>query len=244
MDRNGSTDIVFIGSASTLVSLEMTGVPAVHDRSPWPQWRHDPRNSGVHGSGLGTVPIDVGTVDVTATGPSRVVIDWSASGRYDRFELSRAVEGETRTTIATLPADAPDGRYRVVDDAAPAGRFVRYWLTGVRGSAREEVGPFGVQLPTAPRKTRLLANVPNPFNPRTTLRYEVGGSGEQPVRLAVYDVGGRRLRELVAASLRPGAYRVDWDGADDAGRPLASGIYIYRLEVGDRTFSRKLVLAR
>jgi hypothetical protein len=244
MDRNGSTDIVFTGSASSLVSLEMTGVPAQHATSPWPQWRHDPRNSGVHGSGLGTVPIHLGTVDVAATGPHRVTISWTASGTYDAFSLERALEAAPRERVLGVAGDAPDGRYRVVDDAAPSGAFVRYWVIGERGAAREESGPHGVHVPGEPRVTRLFANVPNPFNPRTSIGYEVGGAGERPVRLSIFDVSGRLVRELVEDVQGPGGYRVTWDGMDDAGRALASGLYVYRLEVADRTFSRKLVLAR
>jgi hypothetical protein len=98
--------------------------------------------------------------------------------------------------------------------------------------------------PGVARRTTLYANVPNPFNPTTVLRFDVGGSGAQRVRLTIFDARGRRVRALVDRSLEPGTYSERWDGRDDHGRSLASGVYFYRLDTADARATRKMVLLR
>ncbi len=90
---------------------------------------------------------------------------------------------------------------------------------------------------------RLLPNRPNPFNPRTEIRFELARDGAP--RLAVYDVRGQRVRELLAGEpLAAGAHAVVWDGRDDAGREVPSGLYLARLIAEGVRLDRKLLLAR
>jgi hypothetical protein len=74
---------------------------------------------------------------------------------------------------------------------------------------------------------RLLPNVPNPFNPSTRLHFEMAVAGE--VDLAVYDTRGHLVREFRVGHLAAGHHSVMWDGADQAGRPAASGVYQVQL---------------
>ncbi len=87
----------------------------------------------------------------------------------------------------------------------------------------------------------LAQNTPNPFNPRTEIAFTVtaGGSG---VTLAIYDAAGRRVRTLVNGSLAVRDHVVSWNGVDDFGRQVSSGLYLYRLEQGTKTVSRKMLL--
>lgn len=94
----------------------------------------------------------------------------------------------------------------------------------------------------APRTLGLERNVPNPFNPSTTIAFSIPREGE--VRLTVYDLRGRRVATLVDTVLPAGPHRRTWDGCDDRGRPLASGTYFYRLNTGDRALSRKMLLLK
>lgn len=93
-----------------------------------------------------------------------------------------------------------------------------------------------------PVRFGLDQNVPNPFNPRTVIRYRL--AGEAPVLLTIYDVRGRLVRRLVSERQPAGVYEITWTGRDEGGKETASGVYFYRLEAGANTFSRKMVLLR
>ncbi|MBI4530345.1 MAG: hypothetical protein HY709_02385, partial [Candidatus Latescibacteria bacterium] len=74
----------------------------------------------------------------------------------------------------------------------------------------------------------LAQNAPNPFNPATSIAYDLPTDGW--VRLTVYGTGGQLIRTLVDAAQPAGRYTVRWDGKDGVGHPVASGIYFYRFE--------------
>ncbi len=93
-----------------------------------------------------------------------------------------------------------------------------------------------------PTEFVLEANYPNPFNPETVIRY--GLNQQSDVDLAIYNVLGQRVRTLVAAEQNSGRYEVVWDGLDDAGRPAASGVYIYQLRAGSFLDSQTMLLVR
>jgi glucose/arabinose dehydrogenase len=83
---------------------------------------------------------------------------------------------------------------------------------------------------------------PNPFNPRTAFWFVL--SAEVEVRLRLHDTRGRRVRTLVDGPLPQGPHRFEWDGRDDHGRTVASGVYLYELRAGKRTARGKLSLVR
>ena len=89
----------------------------------------------------------------------------------------------------------------------------------------------------------LMANFPNPFNAATHIRYSVGTEGS--VSLEVFDVAGRRVRRLMDRQWSaPGAYDLRWDGRNEEGAEVASGVYIYRLLTRDQTASHRMMLVR
>lgn len=92
------------------------------------------------------------------------------------------------------------------------------------------------------RAYTLTQNYPNPFNPGTVIRYSVPANSS--VRLTVYDITGRRVRTLIAENKAAGKYAVEWDGTNDAGRLVSSGLYFYRLSAGDFVKTRKMMLLR
>ncbi len=88
----------------------------------------------------------------------------------------------------------------------------------------------------------LAQNYPNPFNPSTRIKFTMPSSGI--MSLGIYDVNGRPVRTLVDGWVEPGMHDVVWDGTDAAGRPVASGVYLYRMTSGYATVVRKMVLLR
>ncbi|MGH7492424.1 MAG: carboxypeptidase regulatory-like domain-containing protein [bacterium] len=93
-----------------------------------------------------------------------------------------------------------------------------------------------------PAKFALEQNYPNPFNPETVIPYQLAGRGE--VKLIVYNALGQEVRRLVSALQDAGIYRVRWDGKDNHGRALTSGVYIYRLITREVVFTRKMIYVR
>ena len=94
----------------------------------------------------------------------------------------------------------------------------------------------------APSLTLLGGNYPNPFNPTTTISYNMPTSGD--VKLNVYNLRGQLVRSLVNEAKTVGNHKVVWDGKDDRGNIMASGIYFYRLETGKHSETRKMMLMK
>ena len=93
-----------------------------------------------------------------------------------------------------------------------------------------------------PRAVTLSQNYPNPFNPATEMVYSL--LQRSHVTLSVYNVLGRRVTTLVDADQPAGTHRVLWNGTDDNGNVVATGIYLYRLQAGDRVLSKKMLLLK
>jgi hypothetical protein len=92
---------------------------------------------------------------------------------------------------------------------------------------------------------QLKPNHPNPFNPQTTIPYNVpSGRGSVHVRLLVYDTAGRTVRVLVNDDQNAGAREVVWNGLDDRGTAVSSGVYYCVLQVGSERRTRKMVLLK
>ncbi len=95
--------------------------------------------------------------------------------------------------------------------------------------------------PVAPESFALHPNVPNPFNPATTIHYDVPAGGGN-VTLHIYDVAGRLVRTLVDDSQTAGQKTIGWNGTNNTGTRVASGVYFYRMKAPGFTQTRKMVL--
>ena len=194
--------------------------------------------------------------------------DFYAAGKYDSVEV--AVTGSTADSIdialstnggATYPhalgtlygvvPGVPSRLYYYVDPALSSTQ-VKVRAVARRGTssmASFSDSLFAIGTPTAveepsvpPPRFALAPNTPNPFNPVTTIHFELDRPGTATLR--IYSVSGALVRTLVDRAMPAGRYRAQWDGRDSAGRPAASGIYIYRLGEAGRTLSRKMSLLK
>jgi flagellar hook assembly protein FlgD len=95
---------------------------------------------------------------------------------------------------------------------------------------------------TLPTGFDLYQNYPNPFNPATKIRFSLPASSH--VKLDVYDIKGRKVATLVDGYRAAGNHTVIWEGRDSAGNLVASGIYFYRIEAGDLTGTKKMLLLK
>jgi hypothetical protein len=107
-------------------------------------------------------------------------------------------------------------------------------------------GPSSITEPgnpglTLPKAYSLFQNYPNPFNPSTTISFDLPeGKRRQYVDLGIYDIRGRLVRKLIDSSLEPGTHKVCWDGRDERGMRVPSGVYLYVLKAGNETLTRKM----
>ena len=136
-------------------------------------------------------------------------------------------------------------------------RMVGRWTTSGREFRRDSAGNWGPATALAvqvnggatdvaglgsPLAFALGQNFPNPFVRGTSISFSLPAATD--VKLRIYDVQGRLVRTLVQGSQPAGRHVVAWDGADESGQSVASGMYFYRLAADDRQAQRKLLLLR
>ena len=175
------------------------------------------------------------------------VLRWSTllEQNLDGFNILRSEnEADGYACLNTVPipsgGSAQGGSYEFKDSDVGLNRAYFYKLVGVSpGGAKELSGPYKVvcRAPFA-----LAQNAPNPFNPSTTIKFTI--AEDRYVTLAVYDVSGRLVKTLVDRNMKADFYHVAWDGRNDGGRMVASGIYFYRLRAGSFVQSHKMILLR
>jgi predicted outer membrane repeat protein len=110
---------------------------------------------------------------------------------------------------------------------------------GVNCSYVSGVGQGSGGLPTV---SRLHSNFPNPFNPRTTIKFDISRSG--PVELAVFDLAGRLVKRLVSESMSAGNHEAVWEGRDSGGRRASAGVYFFRLKTTDTIDTKRMTLIK
>jgi len=143
----------------------------------------------------------------------------------------RAAYGEGRTFFSAFGFEG----VATVGQRDDMMASVLNWITARFTPAQDQVP---IQLVSKPYVT------PNPFNPRTSLKFEVGGSQAVNSEVVIYDLRGRKIRRLHSGLLSPGPQTMAWDGRDDGGRNLASGVFLARVVVGPDAQTVKMTLAR
>ncbi len=141
---------------------------------------------------------------------------------------------QSQATLSSGHTTAAAASYRLALSAT-AG----YWPAALRRPALAKRVADADSLHWA---VALLPNQPNPFNPATTLRYTLPARSQ--VRLAIYNVLGQEVRELVQQEQEAGFYTLAWDGLVQAGQPAASGVYFCRLHAGNQQLVVRMLLAR
>lgn len=195
-------------------------------------------------------PVPSAPMVVEDPGQFELELNWQASPAPDLGHYA-VYRGATSGFLPLTPLDshATTVAPYYTDDAVASGE-TWYYRVGVFDDAETfsgysaSAGSHVVASAGAPDlfTPGLAPNVPNPFNPQTELRFNLPVDGQ--VRLTVYDVGGRTVRRLFDGRLPAGPHQVVWDGRDDSGLDLASGVYFYRLRSRNLDETRKMVLNR
>jgi len=134
-----------------------------------------------------------------------------------------------------------DGRSLYYDNAQGWNTWsLSDWM--IRAVYSTPVGVMEAEGGAVPEKFDLAQNYPNPFNPSTTIEYAMPESG--PVTFAVFNALGQKVRFCDVGWNSAGNHQLSWDGRDDRGAPVPSGVYYYRLTAGNLTETRKMVLLK
>jgi len=170
-----------------------------------------------------------------------VVLRWQISFVTENagFHVWRQELGQERIQVTHDPLFA-DSVYEYVDTSPPVGE-IEYWLQEIgQGGEAYWLGP--ASLPALPLSYRLEPSSPNPCNPQTTIKFTI--PVPTPVKLAIYDIRGKLVRTIIDETRPAGIYSVTWNGCDENGAAVASGVYFARLESHQGTKTQKMALAR
>ena len=96
-----------------------------------------------------------------------------------------------------------------------------------------------------PTSTELFANYPNPFNPTTTISFSLTAKDAKSAKLEIYNLKGQKVKIFTNLQITQSQnQKVIWNGADEAGKPVSSGVYFYQLSAGKETVMRKMLLLK
>ncbi len=188
---------------------------------------YDPERAEFLGGESGESLFKDGRLRVEEVGPGVLLV---VNGSSDRDE--REGEGELVSLVFRPREDKASVRLRTeaVVVLLPGGRMASPAL------------PDPVRLSLPPETFYLLQNVPNPFNPETTIAYELPEAVQ--VKLVIFNLVGQRVRGLVDDFKTSGRYEIRWNGKDDFGRDVGSGVYFYSLEAGVLSTTKRMLLIR
>ena len=233
-------------SISSATGTQRQGRPATDGEAgayvAWPDERGTSKDIYVnHVSGDGYVPVLLAATSTSITDKA-ITLRWMLSAAGDGLVHSvfRAEGSGEFEELAVTPASR-GLEFEVVDAAVAPGVSYRYrvYANDVDGLTLLFTTDW---LAAAPAALTLEQNNPNPFNPATTVSFTIPAAGY--VTLRVFDVSGSRVATLVDGPLVAGDQEFLWEGTDDAGNRVSSGLYFYRLSFGKRTLTRKMLMLK
>ena len=183
--------------------------------------------------------------DTGATTNPRLVLNVKPGRNFDviaegGIDLQRSEWQEVTIPVAALELSGPVEQIRFQGNLE--GRFFIDELRLETATPQPDMTAIFEDGSAQPNGLLLAQNYPNPFNAETVIGYRL--DREVAVALSVYNLVGQRVKHLMQGAQNQGVYQCAWDGRDDRGREMASGVYVYRLWAGGRVEVRKMLLAR
>jgi len=258
VDKDGYQNLVIQANNQQQLSvLDISGVTFPTDetdvvrRNPWPMRRRDACNTGRYTTSP-PVPVQLVLETPTVTESGQVLLAWTSGEPAYAFRIRRSAESEGAAELVGEVAGGSGGspqRYAFRDTPPAAGTYV-YHVNPVQLDGVEAPGPM-VEVTvgwTLPLRAGLQQVAPDPLPPGgvASIAFGVPGtaSSRVPTRLKVFDVQGRCLRTLVDEPRPAGVHVISWDGRDDSGHRLATGLYLLRMEVRGIRSERRLLVIR
>jgi len=187
----------------------------------------------------GTTPVFFSSFDAVPMGNViEVTWDFSSDESLDRYTLYRR---HGVSAAIALASGETGSTWSYVDTSVEPGETYDYELV-IRTTSGEEFRSPVARVTAARLALSLEQNVPNPFNPTTTLSFTLPERAE--VKLSIYDAQGRLVAILVSGTIDAGPKKVTWDGRNAGGAPVSSGVYFSCLQVGEQRLARKMILLK
>jgi FlgD Ig-like domain len=185
--------------------------------------------------GSGQVRLPIGDFDCLRIRDNRKTVTKTVvNGAVILADSSTSISYNWVTKNNFVVAQASSQKNEANPNFTDASSFGRLSSTATAVTSRDDS-----KLPTG---FGLAQNFPNPFNPETKIAFQL--SAPERVELAIFTVTGEKVRTLIAAPLAAGTYTAVWDGKDPSGNKLASGIYLYRLQIGAAQQTKRMLLMR
>jgi len=242
LDRDGDLDMIAMSWDQNLYVYDLQA-PYRPGNAQWPTIQGNIHRNGKFGDAVAT-GAGGGLFTFSFVGDA-IDLVWTLDKRADGFDLLRATIEEGRqgafTTVVT--GLTVNGRSAVEyrDGSVEMGGTYVYQLV-----AREDPGDVfttkSIYVPI--HRADLAQNYPNPFNPTTKITYFVPDGGARLVNLVIYDVRGAKVKTLVDEAQPGGKYAKVWDGLNDGGNTVSSGVYFYRLTQPGYTATKKMILLK
>ncbi|HIG55825.1 MAG TPA: T9SS type A sorting domain-containing protein [Candidatus Handelsmanbacteria bacterium] len=217
----------------------------------------DSRDLSVDFSATWDVPVaaELASFASQVTVDDNVLLQWGVASQSNNlgWEVFRSTDNRVFAKVSDLIVGEGTSdefsSYSYTDSNLPVADVLYYHLnqidldgTMTRSQVIEVLlSPTAVSQQALPLANSLKQNYPNPFNPETTISYDL--SGESVVTLTIYDLSGQVIRTMVNnQAMSVGQYKSVWDGRDESGIKVASGVYFYQLQTGDFVAKKKMTL--
>lgn len=206
-----------------------------------------------------TLPIELSAFNAVITAQNYVKLSWVSESESNLlgYRVYRGESTDQAGSMMITPAlitatnTSATAYYSQEDHDVASGSTYYYWLESVGYSNSKFYGPISVimsntgeepQPPEIPLVTRLLPNFPNPFNPSTCIAYQL--KTPETVKISIYNVRGQIVRSYVKTHTEPGNYLLEFDGFDNQGRAMSSGIYYCVMQTKSVISKNKMIMMK
>lgn len=209
-------------------------------------------------SGTATLPVELSSFNAFLTNTNNVSLNWTSQSESNMvgYNVFRANSNQQSDAVKINPAiiaatnTSSEQNYSFTDHSIDAGDYY-YWLQSVEANNETAFhGPVhvsynpgtGMPDPEYQYKHFLKGAYPNPFNPSTSIQYELAEAAN--VEIVIFNAKGQKVRTFNQSHNNKGTYNVVWDGLDENGTSVNSGVYFYRMTAGKSVQSKKMLLVK
>jgi len=204
----------------------------------------------------GSLPVELTSFELLETRNDVITLEWVTESEIDNlgFILDRRTPTTDWIQVASYITDQElQGQgnvshqtiYTYTDNSVNEGESYDYRLADVDYNGNIEYHSLqlmGVSSSNVPQQFVLYPNYPNPFNPVTTIRYDL--SKESFVDITIYDMLGNVVNNLIYTNQSPGYKSIQWNATNNIGAPVSAGVYLYKIKAGDLVETKKMILLK